>query len=132
MSTIGVCHSDLSMINGTTPLPLSHEGAGVVEVVGEGVTHTKPGDHVVMSFVPNCGRCYHCLRHEAFLCQATPTVDSLLPRSEVTLDPRHLFGLVVGLFHWNNAEEVGSHLQVRRHPDVFDRDAQRFLTFFCV
>lgn len=76
MSAVGVCHSDLSVINGTIPQPmplvLGHEGAGVVEAVGDGVTTTKPGDHVVMSFVPNCGRCYHCLRGEAFLCKAMP------------------------------------------------------------
>jgi Zn-dependent alcohol dehydrogenase len=62
----------LSVINGTIPHPLpmvlGHEGAGVVTEVGDGVTHVKPGDHVVMSFVPNCGRCFHCVRGEAFLC----------------------------------------------------------------
>jgi S-(hydroxymethyl)glutathione dehydrogenase/alcohol dehydrogenase len=76
MTATGVCHSDLSVINGTIPQPfpivLGHEGAGVVEAVGEGVTNTKPGDHVVMSFVPNCGKCFHCVRGEAFLCRATP------------------------------------------------------------
>jgi S-(hydroxymethyl)glutathione dehydrogenase/alcohol dehydrogenase len=76
MAAAGVCHSDLSVINGTIPQPmpvvLGHEGAGVVEEVGEGVTNCKPGDHVVMSFVPNCGRCFHCVRGEAFLCRATP------------------------------------------------------------
>ncbi|MGD8860226.1 MAG: Zn-dependent alcohol dehydrogenase [Myxococcales bacterium] len=73
MAAAGVCHSDLSALNGTIPQPfplvLGHEGAGVVEEVGEGVTHVQPGDHVVMSFVPNCGRCFHCVRGEAFLCQ---------------------------------------------------------------
>lgn len=76
MAAAGVCHSDLSVLNGTIPHPfpavLGHEGAGVVEEVGEGVTHTKPGDHVVMSFVPNCGRCFHCVRNEGFLCRALP------------------------------------------------------------
>jgi S-(hydroxymethyl)glutathione dehydrogenase/alcohol dehydrogenase len=75
MAAVGVCHSDLSVVNGTVPHPLpvvlGHEGAGVVEAVGAGVTHVKPGDHVVMSFVPNCGRCFHCVRNEAFLCRAT-------------------------------------------------------------
>lgn len=76
MVAAGVCHSDLSVINGTIPHPLpavlGHEGAGVVQAVGEGVTHTKPGDHVVMSFVANCGRCFHCVRSEAFLCRSNP------------------------------------------------------------
>jgi S-(hydroxymethyl)glutathione dehydrogenase/alcohol dehydrogenase len=82
MAAAGVCHSDLSVINGTIPqaLPivLGHEGAGVVEAVGEGVTHCKPGDHVVMSFVPNCGRCFHCARGEAFLCRALPRGGTML------------------------------------------------------
>ena len=62
----GVCHSDLSVQNGTIPLPtpivLGHEGAGIVEEVGEGVTKVAVGDHVVLSFVPACGECYTCTR----------------------------------------------------------------------
>ena len=64
MAASGVCHSDLSVQNGTIPLPtpivLGHEGAGVVEEVGEGVSRVAPGDHVVLSFVPACGECYTC------------------------------------------------------------------------
>lgn len=74
MKATGVCHSDLSVINGTIPLPfpavLGHEGAGIVEAVGEGVGNVAPGDHVVLSFVPNCGDCFHCLRSEPYLCTA--------------------------------------------------------------
>ena len=55
MGASGVCHSDLSMMNGTMfcmpPIVLGHEGAGVVEEVGEGVTSVAPGDHVVISWV---------------------------------------------------------------------------------
>ena len=69
----GVCHSDLSVQNGTIPLPppivLGHEGAGIVEEVGEGVTSLKPGDHVVLSFVPACGSCFYCDRGQAYLCE---------------------------------------------------------------
>ncbi|MCU1496428.1 MAG: Zn-dependent alcohol dehydrogenase, class [Acidimicrobiales bacterium] len=69
----GVCHSDLSVQNGTIPLPtpivLGHEGAGIVEEVGEGVTTVAPGDHVVLSFVPACGECYMCRHHQAYLCE---------------------------------------------------------------
>jgi UDP-MurNAc hydroxylase len=57
------------------------------------------------------------------------SVVQLRPRSEVTLDPRYLFGLLTGVFHWNNAE-IGSHLRVRREPDAYNRAAQRFLNFF--
>ncbi len=73
MAASGVCHSDLSVQNGTIPLPtpivLGHEGAGVVEEVGEGVTHVRPGDHVVLSFVPACGECYTCKRGQSYLCE---------------------------------------------------------------
>lgn len=69
----GVCHSDLSVSNGTIPLPtpivLGHEGAGIVEAVGEGVTRVAPGDHVVVSWVPQCGECYMCNHGQPFLCE---------------------------------------------------------------
>jgi S-(hydroxymethyl)glutathione dehydrogenase / alcohol dehydrogenase len=69
----GVCHSDLSVQNGTLlqPLPavLGHEGAGVVEEVGEGVATLAPGDHVVISWVPQCGECYFCERGQGELCE---------------------------------------------------------------
>src|SRR3954447_10016299 len=69
----GVCHSDLSVQNGTIPLPkpivLGHEGAGVVEEIGPGVTQAAPGDHVVLSFVPACGECFTCRRGQSYLCE---------------------------------------------------------------
>ena len=73
MVASGVCHSDLSVQNGTIPLPtpivLGHEGAGIVEEVGDGVTDVAPGDHVVLSFVPACGYCYYCDRGQCYLCE---------------------------------------------------------------
>jgi len=72
MKVTGVCHSDLSVINGTIPSAfpcvLGHEGAGVVEAVGDSVSHVSPGDHVVLSFIPHCGECFYCVRGESFLC----------------------------------------------------------------
>ncbi len=69
----GVCHSDVSVANGTIPLPtpivLGHEGAGVVTEVGDGVSRVAVGDHVVLSFVPNCQECYYCLRGQGYLCE---------------------------------------------------------------
>ncbi|MEM7269403.1 MAG: zinc-binding dehydrogenase [Pseudomonadota bacterium] len=69
----GLCHSDLSMISGVipkrTPMVPGHEGAGVVVEVGEGVTAAKPGDHVVMSFVPSCGTCEYCAAGRPNICQ---------------------------------------------------------------
>jgi NDMA-dependent alcohol dehydrogenase len=73
MGASGVCHSDLSVVNGTllSPLPsvLGHEGAGIVEAIGEGVTRVKPGDHVVLSFVPQCGTCYMCTHDTPEMCE---------------------------------------------------------------
>jgi len=73
MGASGVCHSDLSVVNGTllSPLPsvLGHEGAGVVDSVGDGVTRVKPGDHVVLSFVPQCGTCYMCTHDTPEMCE---------------------------------------------------------------
>src|SRR5690606_5671715 len=58
----GLCHSDLHVMQGEIagwlPMVLGHEGAGVVEDVGPGVTRVAPGDHVVCSFVPSCGSCH--------------------------------------------------------------------------
>jgi S-(hydroxymethyl)glutathione dehydrogenase/alcohol dehydrogenase len=60
----GLCHTDVSVIDGTipwqAPAALGHEGAGVVERVGEGVTSVRPGDHIVLSTIANCGRCRAC------------------------------------------------------------------------
>ncbi|MDQ1446163.1 MAG: S-(hydroxymethyl)glutathione dehydrogenase / alcohol dehydrogenase, partial [Acidimicrobiaceae bacterium] len=73
MAASGVCHSDLSMQNGTmmaaTPIVLGHEGAGIVEEVGEGVTSIKPGDKVIISWVPQCGECFFCRREQGYLCE---------------------------------------------------------------
>ncbi|MEZ5170464.1 MAG: Zn-dependent alcohol dehydrogenase [Acidimicrobiia bacterium] len=69
----GVCHSDLSVQNGTLlqPIPavLGHEGAGVVEQIGEGVTGFDVGDHVVVSWVPQCGQCFYCAHGQPELCE---------------------------------------------------------------
>ena len=74
MGASGVCHSDLSVQNGTLmgmpPIVLGHEGAGIIEEVGEGVTDLKPGDHVVISWVPQCGECFYCERDQGHLCKA--------------------------------------------------------------
>jgi S-(hydroxymethyl)glutathione dehydrogenase / alcohol dehydrogenase len=73
LAASGVCHSDLSMQNGTlltlTPVVLGHEGAGEVVEMGEGVTELARGDHVVVSWVPQCGQCFFCRRGQAELCE---------------------------------------------------------------
>src|SRR3954453_16634596 len=71
----GLCHSDLSVINGTIPFPtpvvLGHEGAGVVEAVGSEVTTVKEGDHVVLSTLGNCGACQYCDAGKPTMCRST-------------------------------------------------------------
>lgn len=73
MAAAGLCHSDLSVIDGTIPFPspvvLGHEGAGVVEAVGEGVAHVAPGDHVALSTIANCGTCGECHRGRPTMCR---------------------------------------------------------------
>lgn len=69
----GLCHSDLSVINGSRPrhmpMVLGHEAAGIVEEVGEGVTDLRRGDHVVCAFVPSCGHCDPCREGRPALCE---------------------------------------------------------------
>ena len=69
----GLCHSDLSVINGDRPRPLpmalGHEAAGVVEEVGEDVRDLARGDHVVMVFMPSCGHCLPCAEGRPALCE---------------------------------------------------------------
>src|SRR6478752_10883036 len=73
MAAAGLCHSDLSVINGDrprpTPMALGHEAAGVIEQLGEGVTDLKRGDHVVLVFVPSCGHCGPCAEGRPALCE---------------------------------------------------------------
>lgn len=68
-----LCHSDLSVINGSRPRPLpmalGHEAAGVVEEVGPGVTNFQPGDQVICVFVPSCGQCVPCAEGRPALCE---------------------------------------------------------------
>jgi S-(hydroxymethyl)glutathione dehydrogenase/alcohol dehydrogenase len=66
VSACGVCHTDLYTASGAdptgyAPCVLGHEGAGVVDAVGDGVALVRTGDHVVTLFAPECGQCVHCL-----------------------------------------------------------------------
>ena len=78
MVASGVCHSDYSIIDGTIkvefPLVLGHEGAGIVEEVGQHVGELKPGDHVVLSYVPQCGKCFYCTTGKPNLCETLPAL----------------------------------------------------------
>lgn len=74
VTAAGVCHSDLSVIEGKIPMPppcvLGHEGAGIVEEVGSGVTSLSKGDHVLLAWVQNCGKCHFCQAGKTHLCPA--------------------------------------------------------------
>ena len=69
----GLCHSDISVINGTIPwnypCVLGHEGAGIVEAVGEAVTNVRPGDHVVLHTMAFCGLCEYCVTGQPARCR---------------------------------------------------------------
>jgi S-(hydroxymethyl)glutathione dehydrogenase/alcohol dehydrogenase len=71
----GVCHTDAFTLSGEDPegafpVILGHEGGGIVEEVGSGVTSVKPGDHVIPLYTPECGQCEYCLSGKTNLCQA--------------------------------------------------------------
>jgi NDMA-dependent alcohol dehydrogenase len=72
LAASGMCHSDEHLVTGDLPFELpmigGHEGAGVVEEVGEGVSWLAPGDHVVFGFIPSCGRCPSCSTGHQNLC----------------------------------------------------------------
>src|SRR6476646_5094691 len=75
LAACGVCHTDLYTASGAdptgyAPCVLGHEGAGVVERVGDGVTLVAPGDHVITLFAPECGKCVHCLSDRTNRCIA--------------------------------------------------------------
>jgi Zn-dependent alcohol dehydrogenase len=106
VSHCGVCHSDLSIVNGTFPnaMPsiLGHEASGTVEEVGEGVTALRPGDKVVLSPIAACEECYWCLRGEYGCCvRASAVVTGMSVDGSTPLSRRGapvLRGLGVGGF----------------------------------
>ena len=104
LEACGVCHTDMYTASGAdpsgyAPAVLGHEGAGVVEKVGEGVASVKPGDHVVTLFSPQCRECVHCVDPRTNLCMAIRAEQNLghLPDGSVRLsrageDVRHFMG----------------------------------------
>lgn len=72
LAATGLCHSDWHLVTGDIPVPFpivgGHEGGGVVERVGPGVTRVKPGDHVLLNWMPACGQCRFCSMGQSMLC----------------------------------------------------------------
>ncbi|HEX6451532.1 MAG TPA: NDMA-dependent alcohol dehydrogenase [Trebonia sp.] len=120
----GLCHSDLHVITGDLParLPmvLGHEGAGIVEEVGPGVTRVKAGDHVVCSFIPNCGTCRYCATGRQSICDMGATIlDGFLPgpRFALTGSRGEYGGMCMlgtfsqyGVIHQNSAVKIDDDL----------------------
>lgn len=102
LAAAGVCHSDLSLSNGTlrqpVPAVLGHEGAGTVTEVGEGVTAVAPGDRVVLNWAPSCGACHFCGLDEPWLC-ANAGAAATLPYAKLASDGSELYpGLGTAVF----------------------------------
>jgi Zn-dependent alcohol dehydrogenase len=104
MVAAGTCHSDLHFLNGDIPVAMpvvmGHEGAGIVEKVGPGVTTLKPGDHVVLMVAFSCGKCSYCVEGRPTLCVENLPIQIMgsLPGGGIRLhkggqELHHLFGL---------------------------------------
>jgi Zn-dependent alcohol dehydrogenase len=124
----GVCHSDLSIVDGhmAYPMPtvLGHEAAGVVEVLGEGVNDLAIGERVVVSMRPPCGQCFFCVRNQPVLCSAagSPAAATSLPvRSRIRRQRKDITrGLRLAAFaEYVLVERSG----VVRVPDQISNDA---------
>ncbi len=114
----GICHSDLSGMNGTlmqpAPAVLGHEGAGVVTEVGEDVDTLRVGDHVIIAWTPPCGQCPHCTTHgQSHLCRVAMLENAVTPNFLDGDEP--IFGFVgTGTF---TDETVVPHNAAVRIPD---------------
>jgi S-(hydroxymethyl)glutathione dehydrogenase / alcohol dehydrogenase len=114
----GICHSDLSVTRAALPLPppvvLGHEGAGIVEEVGRDVQDLKPGDHVVLCWVQNCGRCHFCVAGKSHLCEAN--VQSMMAGREAVFEKDGLAisrMIGVGSFAERTVVNAGSAIKIR-------------------
>jgi NDMA-dependent alcohol dehydrogenase len=120
----GLCHSDVHIAHGDLearlPMVLGHEGAGIIEEVGPGVTRVKAGDHVVCSFIPNCGICRYCASGRQSICDMGATIlEGYLPGERFPITgPRGQYGAMCmlgtfsqyGVIHQNSAVKVDDDL----------------------
>jgi alcohol dehydrogenase (nicotinoprotein) len=124
----GLCHSDIHIAHGDLearlPMVLGHEGAGIIEEVGPGVTRVAPGDHVVCSFIPNCGVCRYCANGQQSICDMGATIlEGYLPGGRFPLTgPRGDYGAMCmlgtfsqyGVIHQNSAVKVDDDLPLEK------------------
>lgn len=102
MAAVGLCHSDYHVMAGDRPvgmrpIVLGHEGAGVVEAVGPGVTRIQPGDHVVLMFIPSCGKCHFCVSGMTHACVLSANI-ARGPQLDGTFRLHNRQGQAVGQF----------------------------------
>ncbi len=124
----GLCHSDVHIAHGDLdarlPMVLGHEGAGIVEEVGPGVTRVKPGDAVVCAFIPSCGTCRWCSTGQQAICDMGATItEGCLPGGRFPFSgPRGQYGALcmVGAFsqygttHQNSCIKVADDLPLEK------------------
>ena len=124
----GLCHSDVHLKHGDLPtrfpIVLGHEGAGIVEEVGPGVTRVRPGDHVVCSFIPSCGSCHWCATGQQPLCDMGATIlEGYLPGPRFALTgPGGQYGALAmlgtfsqyGVIHQNSAIRIDDDLPLEK------------------
>jgi len=120
----GLCHSDVHVAHGDLearlPMVLGHEGAGVIEEVGPGVTRVKAGDSVVCSFIPNCGVCRYCANGQQSICDMGATIlEGYLPGERFAFTgPRGQYGGMCmlgtfsqyGVIHQNSVVKIDDDL----------------------
>lgn len=121
LAASGVCHTDLSVQRGKLPLPppcvLGHEGAGVVEEVGSAVAHLRAGDHVVLSWVQNCGRCHYCVAGRHHLCEGA-ILDALMGEDFVYQRAGQPLGRLAGVGSFAERTVVRASAAIKIPSDV--------------
>ncbi|MEO5693134.1 MAG: zinc-dependent alcohol dehydrogenase family protein [Usitatibacter sp.] len=125
MGAAGLCHSDLSVINGDrprpTPMALGHEAAGVVEKLGPGISDLKVGDHVVLVFIPSCGHCNPCAEGRPALCEpgaVANTAGTLLTGERRIFRDGKPINHHMGCSAFAEAAVVSRHSLVKVTPDL--------------
>jgi len=100
LAASGVCHSDLSVMRGVLPVPppavLGHEGAGIVEAIGDRVTSVAVGDHVVLSWIDQCRACVYCTSGRPHLCDKT-MVDAVSGKDDAFRRGTTVIGRMAGV-----------------------------------